>query len=215
MAFEYSRAPRAEDASLQPAQMELARGDRTTVMNYVDQRTLEHSEGRLRAERFFQLPRPCLVEGALTDACAILGDERARLKPTEVELVPRLASNCRHCEGRIPGEDPLAQAVGGLARGAQSARNNLFTDFHISTATDATVGATIREAGRTAQDAAYFRRVSFEWLVRNLKARRIGARVNVEGPYRVRRGNFTRRADAAAEVVNLMGHKITAMVVED
>ena len=64
IALDYSISPRAEDALLRLAQLEIARGDRAAAKQYLERLALEHPAGVSRAQGAYWLGRVLLDDGA-------------------------------------------------------------------------------------------------------------------------------------------------------
>ena len=65
IALDYSMSPRAEDALLRLAQLEIARGDRAAAKQYLERLALEHPNGVSRAQGAYWLGRVLLDDGAV------------------------------------------------------------------------------------------------------------------------------------------------------
>ena len=78
IAVDYSISPRAEDALLRLAQMEIARGDRAAAKQYLDRLALEHPDGASRAQGAYWLGRVLLDDGALMRRRARRSPKRKR-----------------------------------------------------------------------------------------------------------------------------------------
>ena len=72
VANEYATAAHAEDALLRLAQMANDAGDRASAKKYLDRMTVEHADGRLRAQGAYWTGRVLLADGATLPACAAL-----------------------------------------------------------------------------------------------------------------------------------------------
>lgn len=87
---DYSSSPRAEDALLRLAQMEIARGDRAAARQYLERLALEHPNGASRAQGAYWLGRVMLEQGEVLPACASLAEARKRVAPGDVELANQI-----------------------------------------------------------------------------------------------------------------------------
>jgi cell division septation protein DedD len=97
IALDYSASPRAGDALLRLAQMEIARGDRAAAKQYLERLELEHPLEATRAQGAYWLGRVLLDEGALSRACASLAEAKANAAPADVEFVNQIAYYSRQC----------------------------------------------------------------------------------------------------------------------
>jgi cell division septation protein DedD len=97
IALDYSASPRAGDALLRLAQMEIARGDRAAAKQYLERLALEHPLEATRAQGAYWLGRVLLDEGALVRACASLAEAKASAAATDVEFVNQIAYYSRQC----------------------------------------------------------------------------------------------------------------------
>jgi hypothetical protein len=222
IALEYSLAPRAEDALLRLAQMEIARGDRAAAKKYLDRLALEHADGRLRAQGEYWMGRVWLEDGVLPQACTALAQARARLTAADVELGNQIAYYSRQCETSVHAEEQRIRndsaakgdmaAKGDSAARIESARSGRVLVDKVRAPAVAKTAA--KGLTWSAQVAAYGARAEAERVAKKLVARGFDARVTPEKPFRVRLGRFARREQAATLVEKLRNQKMTAIVVE-
>jgi cell division septation protein DedD len=220
--LEYSLAPRAEDALLRLAQMEMARSDRMAAKKYLDRLVLEHADGKLRAQGQYWMGRVLLEEGSLPQACSALSEARARLLAADVELGNQISYYSRQCETAARAEERrnTADSVGKNEATVKSDSATRADDpASRQAAADRPGGRAVRKAGTrgpawSAQVAAYNVKAEAERVVRKLTARGLDARVTPEKPFRVRLGRFARREEAVKMVEKLRSQKMTAIVVE-
>jgi cell division septation protein DedD len=97
IALDYSISPRAEDALLRLAQLEIARGDRAAAKQYLERLALEHPAGASRAQGAYWLGRVLLDDGAVAPACASLAEAKARVSVSDVELANQITYYSRPC----------------------------------------------------------------------------------------------------------------------
>jgi hypothetical protein len=232
IAVNYSNSPRAEDALLRLAQMELARGDRDAAKRYLERLALEHPDGASRAQGAYWLGRVLIDEGSILPACASLAQARARVAPTDFELANQIAYYSRPCAAaqhaadsaradsidkaiRAARADSIARAdsVAKAEAKAAAAAKRRKRAARKADAHRAAAPAT-KSAGWSAQVAAYDTPDDAERLAKRLVDRGYEARVTGEKPYRVRIGRYARREEAVDLVTKLKDAKISAIVVE-
>jgi cell division septation protein DedD len=232
IAVDYSSSPRAEDALLRLAQMELARGDRAAAKSYLERLALEHPAGPSRAQGAYWLGRVLIDEGALLPACASLAEAKARVAPSDVELANQIAYYSQPCaaaeraaqhaadSARADSIDKVMRAAkaDSIARAdsvakAEAAAKKRSRQLKAASRKPKAV-APVKGAGWSAQVAAYDTPDDARRLAKRLTDRGYDARMTNEKPYRVRIGRYARRDDAAAMVQKLKDAKITAFVVE-
>jgi cell division septation protein DedD len=97
IALDYSISPRAEDALLRLAQLEIARGDRAAAKQYLERLALEHPAGVSRAQGAYWLGRVLLDDGAVGPACVSLVEAKARVAASDVELANQITYYARPC----------------------------------------------------------------------------------------------------------------------
>lgn len=86
IAVEYAMSPRAEDALMRLAQLELARGDQALAIRHLERLVLEHPESRSRPRASYWMGRAYLERGETAKACEALGQALATAPAGEVEL---------------------------------------------------------------------------------------------------------------------------------
>ncbi len=243
IAVDFSRSPRAEDALLQLAQLEIARGDRAAAKQYLERLALEHPNGASRARGAYLLGRARADEGAMVPACALLAEAKAKVAATDVELSNQIGFAARPCaavqhalqhaldSARTDSIDKVARSAraDSTARADSIARAEAAAKKTEKTAKKApkkeAVKKTARKttkpepaettgAGWSAQVAAYDSQDAADALAKKLHDRGYEARVTGEKPFRVRIGRYPSRAAAADLVGQLKSAKIAAIVVE-
>ena len=192
LAVEYSLSPRAGDALVRLAQLELTTGNRAGAKKYLERLSMEHADERSRAVGAYWMGRVLLDEGTMAEGCASLAVARAHVASADVELSNQIAYYARQCVG--------------LRREADTARAGPAIPVDASPA--------LRGPAWSAQVAAYATSKEAERMAARLKARGYDVRVTRETPFRVRIGQFPKRADAAALARKLKQSKIAAIVVE-
>ena len=99
LSIEYPLSPRAEDALLRLAQLELARGDRALALKHLERLTLEHPASPSRARASYWRSRVLFEDGNVPRACAALADARTHVALGDVELRNQVEFQSRRCLG--------------------------------------------------------------------------------------------------------------------
>lgn len=186
--IEYPTSPRAPDALLRLAQLELARGDREAALRHLERLTRDYPDSPLLARAHLWRAR-ALLEGpvaAIGPACASVAQARARVAPAEAELRNQIEYYGRRCAGvdtAASGARPQPPAV---------------------------------RAGRfSVQVAAYRQRAEADALRARLKRRGLDSRVVSAGTmHRVWVGRFATRTEATAAMQELKRTGIDGFIVE-
>jgi cell division septation protein DedD len=232
IAVNYSDSPRAEDALLRLAQMELSRGDRDAAKRYLERLALEHPDGASRAQGAYWLGRVLIDDGAILPACASLAEAKTRVAPSDIELANQITYYARPCAAAVRAAQYTADSIraDSIDKAVQAARADSVARADSITKAKAaakkkkkavanagsreTAAAPAKGTGWTVQVAAYDAQVDAERLAKRLTDRGYDARVTNEKPFRVRIGKYARHEDAADMVEKLKDAKITAIVVE-
>jgi cell division septation protein DedD len=232
VAVDYSSSPRAEDALLRLAQMELARGDRSAAKRYLERLALEHPAGPSRAQGAYWMGRVLIDEGALLPACTSLAEAKARVEPSDVELANQIAYYSQPCAAaqraaQHAADSVRADSIDKVMRAAKA--DSIARADSVAKAEAAAKKRSLKpEAGSrkpnsvpvakgygwSAQVAAYDTPDDARRLAKRLTDRGYEARMTNEKPYRVRIGRYAKRDEAVALVQKLKDAKITAFVVE-
>lgn len=231
IAVDYSSSPRAEDALLRLAQMELARGDRTAAKRFLERLALEHPAGPSRAQGAYWMGRVLIDEGALLPACASLSEAKARVEPSDVELANQITYYSQPCAAaqraaQHAADSVRADSIDKVMRAAKA--DSIARADSVAKAEAAKKKSLKPEAGGrkpktpepakgygwSAQVAAYDAPDDARRLAKRLTDRGYEARMTNEKPYRVRIGRYAKRDEAVALVQKLKDAKITAFVVE-
>lgn len=204
---------RAEDALLQLAQLELARGDRRGASDHLQRYLLSYPQSPARPRVSVQLVRLLFDLGPqqLARACEALRSARSDVPPSQVELRNQLdahAPRCAYVEAQPPAVPPadttrLTPAADSAARGAPPGNAP-----PAAIAAPAATGPA-PAAYYSVQVAAYDSPETASRMVQQLAARGLEARVDgAAAPYRIRVGKYATRADAvkAAADLKAMGH---------
>jgi cell division septation protein DedD len=227
LAVEFSLSPRAEDALLRLAQIELSRGDRVAAKKHLERLALEHPSGPSRAPAAYWMGRVLFDEGAMVAGCASLADARAHVSGSDVELSNQINYYSRQCaSAQRVAESAQADSTAradSASRAASAARSDSSKKSALSSRRPgAGSKSDPRSAQRqvppgptwSAQVAAYSSEAEAARLAKSLKARGYDVRVTPEKPFRVRIGRFAKRSEAVALVQQLKNGKMTAIVVE-
>lgn len=201
---EYAISPRAGDALVQLANLELARGDRTSARIHLERFLLENPDHPERARTGLTLTRLSLDAGDLQRGCTTLGRTLREVPESNIELRNQLS----FFSGRCANVDTTRRVAAATADTASVRRD--------TTKRDTTAKAAPKPAGKfTLQVAAYSSRDLADALVKRLAAKGLEARtVGTKSPFRVRVGYYKTRAAATAAATKLKAQKIEARVTE-
>jgi cell division protein FtsN len=221
---------RAEDAMLQLAQLEQARGDRRGASDHLQRYLLSYPQSNARGRVSVQLVRLLFDQGPqqLARACDALRNARQDVPTSDVELRNQLeaqAPRCAYVESQtaaapvpvdsaaaaVPPVDSTKPVVADTAKPAAQpttpppiAAPNTPAPAPVTTAPVAPSVSAIPAAFYSVQLAAYDSQDAATRMVQQLVARGIDARVDgAKAPYRVRVGKFQARADAAKASTDL------------
>jgi cell division protein FtsN len=212
LVVEYPLSPRANEALLQLAQLESARGDRQAASTHLNRFLLENKTSPERGRAALLLVRLSFEQNDPQHGCVVLARSLREVPESEVELRNQLDYYSPRCES--VDTTRTASTAGANATSptpTDSARRD--TTRHGAPA-KATGGATAK--GRyTLQVAAYGSRADADRLAKRLEARGLDVRVVGQAKvFRVRVGRYETRAAAAAAARDLKTKKIDAFVTE-
>jgi cell division septation protein DedD len=235
---EYASSPRAADALLRLAQLELARGDREQAAAHLDRLTREqlpNQTGITYARTQLQVGLAYFDLQDQTRACAALLSARAASPSTDVELRNRIDYNIQRCpppglvsnpvdtaHARSAGPDSLAKTQ--PSRGAATASRSVSGSKAPQASTKKPVPPTspppanagsrrLRAPGYTVQVAAYPTHAAAAALVDQLEKRGYVARIfGTSAPFRVRVGRFATESLADSAVRSLKAKGMTGFV---
>jgi len=213
--IDYPIHPRAENAMLRLAQLELARGDRERALAHLQRFDREHSTSPQRAWASLLLGRLYLEQQELPRGCAAIGTARATAPAEAAEL----RNQIEYYVPRCAGVDTTARVAEGGKRDADSVKRTAektSTTRASRPSTSASRTTPSAPAGRyTVQLAAFNTRGEAQSLVDALRDRKIEARVvGSAKPYRVRVGRFATRAEANEMLRTLTAKKMNGYVTE-
>jgi cell division septation protein DedD len=220
-------APRAEDALLQLAQLEQARGDRRGASDHLQRYLLSYPQGAARPRVSVQLVRLLFDQGPqqLARACDALKSARVDVPASNVELRNQLDAQAPRCayvdvQPATPAADTGAPAAASTDSGKATPPATIPAPATakpgVSSAppvapTAAPVTTSVTPAAPVAsfysvQLAAYDSQDAATRMVQTLVSRGIDARVDgAKSPYRVRVGKYLSRAEAAKAAADLKG----------
>ena len=210
LAVEFSLSPRAEDALLRLAQIELSRGDHVAARKHLDRLVLEHPSGTSRAPAAYWMGRILFDEGAMPAGCASLTEARALVSSADVELANQIAYYSRQCVS--PPRSPDTTKADTAAR--EAAKGKVQETPTKSRPNPMPTGPLGSGPSWSVQLAAYSSKDEASRLAKRLEARGFDARVTAQSPFRVRIGRFVKRSEAVSLVQKLREQRITAIVVE-
>jgi hypothetical protein len=201
---EYALSPRAGDALLQLAQLEIARNDQALARTHLERFLLENPGHAERGRAGLALVRLSLDAGETQRGCTTLGRTLREVPETSIELRNQLS----YFTGRCAGVD-TTRRVGATTTDTSASRSD-------STRRDTAAKATAKTSGRyTVQVASYTTRAEADRLVSRLKTRGIDGRVSPSGKrFRVHVGRYETRAAATAAANRLKAQKMEAFVTE-
>jgi hypothetical protein len=205
---EYPLSPRESDALLQLAQLEIARGDRSSAETHLERFLLENPAGADAARAQLMLVRVAFEQNDLPHGCVALRHALADVPATAVELHNQLD----YYSARCVGVDTARAARTGVTAAAAAPPPASARD---TTRRDSTTYAAAKAGKYTLQIAAYSARSDADKLAKRLKGRGLDARVvGTRKPFRVRVGRYETRAAASAAAKALKTRKIVAFVTD-
>lgn len=200
LSVEYPLSPRASEALLLLAQLEMTRGDRSGARAHLARLQREHPTGAVSTRASITLARLAFDDGDIAAGCAAVSAAREGLAPGDVELRNQLDYYRPRCTN--------VAAATAADTGAAAASDS---------ATRAGVSKASTPAAReySVQVAAYETRASAGALAARLSARGYPARVVGESrPYRVRVGRYPTRERAAEALRQMSRVNVRGVVVE-
>jgi cell division septation protein DedD len=207
LSVEYPLSPRAPEALLLLAQLEMTRGDRVSARAHLARLQREHPTGAISTRASVTLARLSFDDGDLATGCAAVTAARQGLAPGDVELRNQLdfyGPRCANFAARSHGT-PISRTDSAGAAADSSAA------VPAADSVERAPGA--REY--SVQVAAYDTRPAAEGLAKRLSARGYAARVvGARAPYRVRVGRYPSRERAADVVRQLSRANTRGFVVE-
>jgi len=213
IAVEYPQSPRAADALVRLAQLDLVRGQPATAREHLTRLLRDHADAPTRARAQYWLARAALDANDPRGACEALNDAAGAAEPGG-----DLARQVVALRARVP-RCTLHVAIGGAPNAARDAgpgaRDSAAEVRPRATRPESRVPTT----GFSVQVAAYDNRAGAESLAARLTKRGIDARVESPAadtpPFRVRVGHWATRAEAAAAMRELKGKGLDGFVAEE
>lgn len=213
ISVEYPLSPRAPEALLRLAQLELTRGDRAGARAHLERLQREHPAGPSTTRGSIVLARLAFDDGDTAAGCAAVAAAREALTPADVEVRNQLdyyGPRCANLAARGASDTTVVPPDTSMASVPRSAADTTAIDS-VGGARGVPASAATREF--SVQVAAYDTRASAEALAKRLSARGYAARVVGERkPYRVRVGRYATR-DLAEEVIRRLSRSNTRGVV--
>lgn len=194
VSVEHPFASRAPDALMALAQLELARGDRSTARRRFDMLLRDYPSGKHLPRASLWSGRLALEDGDYAGGCARLNAARPLIGAGDVELRNQFDYFISQCD-RILIADSVA-AVESPATGAPAPATTTGKQYSVQVA-----------AFKTRRDATS---LASRLTARGLEARVVGDRA----PYRVRVGRYATHADAVAALTRMRASKVNGIVVE-
>jgi tetratricopeptide (TPR) repeat protein len=198
---EYPVSPRAGDALLKLAQIEVARGDRPPAITHLERFLLENPKSTERPRTTLLLMRLAFEQNEPQAACVFLSRVLGEVPESDVEVRNQLS----YYSPRCAAVDTTRVGQADSAAKADSAK-----------AVKAAAAAAKAKGKYTLQIAAYTTRAEADGLAKRLKGRGLDVRVvGTAKLFRVRIGRYETRAAAAAAQKDLKTkNKIDAFVTE-
>ena len=118
LAVEFPLSPRAEDALVALAQLEMARGDRALALRHIERLTMEHPTSQARAKAGYWAGRIYFEMNDPQRACLVLQAARnaAAVPPAQPVMAARIEYEMQKCRGVQVGLGAAAQDSGVVAR---------------------------------------------------------------------------------------------------
>jgi cell division septation protein DedD len=204
---EYPLSPRAGDALLQLAQLEIARGDRAPAITHLERFLLENPTSTERPRAGLQLVQLAFEQNDPQVGCTFLGRILREVPESSVELRNQLTYYSPRCQNVDTTKFTQVASATGTAGDTASKRDLTHHD---------SVSAAGPKPKFTLQVAAYGTRAEADALAKRLKARGLDVRVAETAKlFRVRIGHYATRGAAAAAAKQLKTtKKIDAFVTE-
>lgn len=208
IAVDFPFSPRAADALLRLAQLEMTRGDRAGARAHLERLQREHPLGSTSTRGSVMLAQLAFNDGDVAAGCAAVAAARDGLTAADVELrnqVDYYGPRCANLAAMNAARDSAAANTPG--RGPDSAA--------------ASRGPVAREtAGASRQEysvqlAAYETRAAADSLARHLSTRGYAVRVvGDRAPYRVRVGRYSTRERASDAVRQMARQNVRGIIVQ-
>ena len=215
---EYALSPRAPEALLRLAQLEMTRGDRAGARAHLERLQREYPAGAASTRGSLTLAQLAFGDGDNVAGCNAVAAARAGLSPADVELRNQLDYYGPRCANvaRSAARDTSAATV---TPGAAAARPVPGADTTSARANTTPRGASAPPAAGTrqysVQAAAFDTRAEADALSKRLAARGYAVRVTGDRPpYRVRVGRYPTRQRAEDAMRQMQKQNVRGIVVE-
>jgi cell division protein FtsN len=212
-------SPRVEDAMLQLAQLEQARGDRRGASDHLQRFLLSYPKNPARPRVALSLVRLLFDQGLVARGCDALRVGRESIPTENAEMRNQLefyAPRCVSLDVASPGSSADSAASSSSAAPPDTSRRAPPTPpapSRPSPVTAAPSTATSGSAFYSVQVAAYESREPATRMARLLVSRGLEARVDGKArPYRVRVGKYSARAEAVKAAATLKSQGIGGFV---
>jgi tetratricopeptide (TPR) repeat protein len=203
---EYPASPRAGDALLALAQLELTSGDQPAATQHLLRFVTENPTSPERARINLQLVKLLFDQNDLGHGCTVLRSALSELSDAQVETRNQLDYYSPRCVANDAGAGGSVPAPGDPT-GASAKRDSSHSG------TPNKKGAT--DAKFTLQIAAYKAKSDADALAKRLKARKLDVRVvGVSKLFRVRIGRYATRAEAVTAQKDLKTRKIDGFITD-
>ncbi len=212
LVVEYPLSPRANEALLQLAQLESARGDRQAASTHLNRFLLENKTSPERGRAALLLVRLSFEQNDPQHGCVVLARSLREVPESEVELRNQLDYYSPRCENV---DTTRTASTAASARTAPAPTDSAKRDTTRRGTSAKATSATAAKGRYTLQVAAYGSRADADRLAKRLEARGLDVRVVGQAKvFRVRVGRYETRAAAAAAARELKTKKIDAFVTE-
>lgn len=223
IAVEYAQSPRAVDALVRLAQLDLVRGQPAAARAHLTRVLRDHADAPSRARAHFWLARAALDANDARGACDALSDAAGAAEPGGdlARQVVALRTRVPRCTLRVAvgSADSATKVVPNSRESVVGSRESGVAP-RLPT-TDSRPPAVTASRVFTVQLAAYDTRPGADAMAARLVKRGIDARVVAggatpdAGPFRVRVGRFATRAEAAAAMRELKGKGLGGFVADE
>lgn len=210
---------RAEDALLQLAKLEQARGDRSAATDHLQRFLLSYPENPERPRAALALVRLLFEQGQVARACEALRAGREAVPADNAELRNQLefyAPRCVTLESPVASADSAAAdsaRADSLARTARTPKRKAAAAAAAKPVTAPASTARSRSGFYSVQVAAYDSPEPARRMARMLVSRGLEARVDGKArPYRVRVGKYAARAEAVKAAAALKRQGLAGFV---
>lgn len=209
-------APRAEEALLRLAQLQLARGDKDGALTHLRRLGRDYPAGKAQARAGYWTARVLFEKNDITGACAANAGALALAAPGEVELrnqIQYLSQRCPTQAASIPISPP--PAVTQPIRPPTAAPDAKPVDKPVVTppVRAERPAAAIPGDGWSVQVAAYNTRAEAEKFAATLETRGFEPRVTgTVKPFRVKIGWYATAAEANAELAKIKAKRMAGFV---